>query len=185
MKHASLLLYLFALILFFPKAQAEDYNIFVGDYDGSYSAADGDVKKNRDLSVSIRQIKRGFNVGWSTTTFKNGKPKTKKYSIDFLESDRENIFAAAQKKNVFGGRDPLDPMKGEPYAWARLEGRKLSVFVLTIDDHGGYEMQTYDRTLVGDDNLEVGFTRIRNGEVLKKLEATLKRRSSDRQETDK
>ena len=76
-------------------------------------------------------------------------------------------------------------MKGEPYAWARVEGRKLSVFVLTIDTDGGYDIQTYDRTLTDDDNLELQFTRIRNGEVLRTVEAELTRVTAKREETDR
>ena len=53
MKHASSFLYLIALLLFFPDAYAEDYNTFVGDYEGTYTSADGDPKRNRDLNVSI------------------------------------------------------------------------------------------------------------------------------------
>lgn len=185
MKYAKLFLCLFALTLAIPKSYAADYSIFIGDFEGRYISADGDEKRNRDLSVSIRKIKKGLNIGWATTTYKNAKPKTKNYSIDFLESDRDNILSAAQKKNVFGGRDPLDPMKGEPYAWARIEGRKLSVFVLTIDADGGYEIQTYDRTLNDDNDLDLQFTRIRNGEVLRTLEAELLRTSADRRETDR
>ena len=168
-----------------PAVNAEEYDIFLGDYSGQYVPNDGDKKKVRDLSVKIRKVKRGLNISWATTTFKNNKPKRKNYSIDFLKTDRQHVYSAAQKKNVFGGRDPLDPMKGEPYAWARIEGRSLTVFVLTIAEDGGYELQTYDRILTADDTLEVQFTRIRNGEVITVLGATLARQSDDQLETER
>jgi len=184
MTYSRLLLYWIALALSLPTAYAADYDIFIGDYEGKYIPADGDKKSTRDLSVKIREVKDGLNVSWVTTAFKNNSKK-KKYSIDFLKTDRENIYQAAQKKNVFGGRDPLDPMKGEPYAWARMEDQTLSVFVLTITDDGGYEMQTYDRTLTEDKNLDVQYSRVRNGDVMKTLEVTLQRKTPGRPETDK
>ena len=185
MKYAGLFAYWIALVLSFHTAYAAEYDIFIGDYAGKYIPSDGDEKRIRDLSVKIDKVKGGLNISWATTTFNNKNPKRKKYSIDFLKTDREHVYSAAQKKNVFGGRDPLDPMKGEPYAWARIEDRSLTVFVLTIADDGGYELQTYDRILTVDDNLDVRFSRIRNGEVIKTLEVSLRRKSPGKPETDK
>ena len=116
-----------------------------------------------------------FNVSWKTTTFKHDEPKTKSYSIDFIESGREHIYKAAQKKNVFGGREPLDPLKGDAYAWARVDGPKLTIYALVITESGGFEMQTYDRILLGDNNLHLKFSRIRDGETLKTIDTNLYR----------
>ena len=183
--YSRLVLYWAALALTFSLAHAADFDIFVGDYAGKYISPDGDKKHYRDLNVKIREVKDGLNISWVTTTLKENKFKDKKYSIDFLKTDRENILKAAQKKNLFGGRDPLDPIKGEPYAWARIEGRTLTTFVLTITDDGGYEIQTFDRTLTKDDNLNVRFSRVRNGDVLRAVNVTLKRKEPGKPETDK
>ena len=115
-------------------------------------------------------------MAWKTTTFKKDVPKEKSYSIDFLETDREHIYEAAQRKNLFGGRDPLDPMKGDPYFWARIEEDKLTVFAMIVTDNGGYEMQTFDRVLMENNNLHLRFHRVRDGEVLKTIEAELIRK---------
>ena len=166
---------IFVLFMVFSVVSAADYDSFIGSYEGKYISPKGE-KHNRDLSVDIEEVDDGFNITWKTVTFKKDKAKEKTYSIDFLETDREHIYEAAQKKNLFGGRDPLDPMKGEPYAWARIEGNKLTVFVLIVTDDGGYEMQTFDRILTSDNNLEVKFSRIRNGEMFKAIETTLTRK---------
>jgi hypothetical protein len=185
MTQSRLLLCWIALVLSFPTAYAAEYDIFIGDYSGKYIPSDGDKKRIRDLSVKIRKVKGGLNISWVTTTYKKNKPKKKKYSIDFSKTNRKYIYEASQKKNVFGGRDPLDPMKGEPYAWARIKGRTLTVFVLIIADDGGYEIQTYDRILNEDNNLVVQFSRLRNGDVMRTLEVTLQRETPGRTETDK
>lgn len=183
--YSRLLLCWTALVLALPAAHAADYGIFVGDYEGKYISPEGDKNFDRDLSVKIREVKGGLNISWVTTVLKENERKNKKYSIDFLPTDRENIYRAAQKKNVFGGRDPLDPMKGEPYAWARIKGRTLTTFVLIIGDDGIYEMQTFDRTLTEDNNLEVRFSRVRNGQVMKAMNVALQRKTPGAKETDK
>lgn len=169
-------LIVFALTFITHSALAdEDYEPFIGEFAGKFVSEEDGVEKSRDLSVHVSETKDGFNVSWKTTTFKDGESKTKSYSIDFIDSDREHIYKAAQKKNVFGGREPLDPLKGDAYAWARVDGPKLTIYALVITENGGFEMQTYDRILLGDNNLHLKFSRIRDGEVLKTIDTNLYR----------
>lgn len=153
---------------------AEDMERFVGEYAGSaeISRADG-TTENRDMSVTIETGKDSFTVEWTSVTYKSdGRKKEKSYSIDFQPSDREGIFAAAMKRNVFGHSVQLDPMKGEPYVWGRVSGDTLTVFSMFVDDEGGYEMQQFDRTL-GDGGLLLEFTSTRNGQPQKSVSTFL------------
>ncbi|KAA3624928.1 MAG: hypothetical protein DWQ08_09835 [Proteobacteria bacterium] len=164
---------------------ASDYDRFVGEFTGMFIPVDAEKGEVRDLGVTIREINNGINISWVTTTFDDDAQKTKKYSIDFLETERENILKAAQRKNLFGGRDPLDPMKGEPFAWARINNETLSVYVMLITDDGGYELQTYDRTLTQNGDLVTQYSRIRNGALIRALKATLNRQSTEKPEKNK
>jgi hypothetical protein len=153
---------------------AADYDAFLGRYSGE-ATLDEDNATRRDLSVEIRESKNGFNVTWQTTTIrKDGDDKVKKYSIDFIPTERGGIYGAAMKTNVFGGREALDPLKGDPYVWARILGDTLTVHALIIDDEGDYEMQTYDRTLT-DYGMHLRFRRIHEGEPRRLIEARLVR----------
>lgn len=176
MRHVRLIPVVLISIFAVYAAQGADYDPFVGTYEGQYVSPDGDPKKNRDLSVEIKDISDGFNVSWETVTYRKDEPKSKSYSIDFIETDRPHIYVAAQKKNLFGGRDPLDPMKGEPYAWARIIDNHLTVHMLLVTHEGGYEMLTYDRILTDPNNLLVRFTRIEDGELAKTIEANCVRK---------
>ncbi len=157
------------------EAFAADYEKFVGTFEGDVAISDDEQELKRDLSVTIKRIDDGFQVNWTTTTIKSdGKEKSKSYTIDFTPSQREHIYRSAMKKNLFGGREPLDPMKGDPYVWAHIDGETLIVNALIINELGGYEMQTYERTLV-DDGMMLKFHRIRDGEALREIQAHLKR----------
>lgn len=154
----------------------EDLARFVGEYAGSaeITRADGS-SENRDMSVKIGPTKQGFTVEWTSVTYKSdGRKKEKSYSIDFQPSDREGIYAAAMKRNVFGHSVQLDPMKGEPYVWGRVIGDTLTVFSMFVDDQGGYEMQQFDRTLK-EGGLELEFTSTRNGQEQKSVTTFLER----------
>ncbi len=157
-------------------SQAADITPFVGDYTGSAEVVDADgTATPRDMSVSIHETRQGFNVSWSTTTYKaDGRIKDEKYSVDFQPSARSHVFSAAMKRNVFGHEVPLDPMAGEPFVWGRIEGDTLTVFSLFIDEHGGYELQQFDRTLA-EGGLNLSFSRFRNGEKSRSVETFLKK----------
>lgn len=164
---------LFAL---FAQVAMADVSDFVGKYSGSADVvyADGTSSK-RNMSVDISMTDDGFNVSWTSTTHKaDGRIKEKSYSIDFIPSDRPNVFAAAQKKNVFGHFEQLDPMKGEPFVWARVVENTMTVYSLFVNDDGGYEMQQFDRTLT-EAGLHLDFTRVRNGEQARSVSTLLTR----------
>ena len=153
---------------------AEDYERFIGDFRGKFTSEEG-ADHNRDLSVSIRGTDKGFNLSWATTTYKKNKKKTKSYSIDFVKSEREQIYQATQKRNASGAPEPLDPIKGDPYVWVRVDGNQFILYGMFMIEDGGYEMQTYDRTLLDDNVLRLKFSRVRNGETLKAVNADLYR----------
>lgn len=147
---------------------------FVGQYSGSAEVAQADgTKIPRDMSVKISETKDGFTVTWTSVTYRaSGKLSEKSYSIDFVPSGRGEVYAAAQKKNVFGHEVQLDPMKGEPYVWARIVAQTLTVYSLFVDTNGGYSLQQYDRTL-SEGGLELRFQNIRDGEILRAVETFL------------
>ncbi len=157
-------------------AWAAEITPFVGDYTGSASVVDADgTETPRDMSVSIHETGDGFNVSWTTTTYKgDGRVKEEKYSVDFQTTARPDVFSAAMKRNVFGHEVPLDPMNGEPFVWGRIEGSTMTVFSLFIDQNGGYELQQFDRTLA-DGGLDLAFSRFRNGVKSRSVETFLEK----------
>ncbi len=157
------------------RADEAALSAFFGNYVGRTISTAADGISERDLSVSIRSFEKGFTLDWTTITRNaSGKVKRKAYSINFLPSTRENIYAAAMRKNMFGGSVPLDPLKGEPYVWSRITGRTLSVYAMLVTEQGGYEMQVYERSL-SDSGLDLTFSRIRDGERLKQITGVLAR----------
>ncbi|MCX8953064.1 hypothetical protein OU790_06400 [Ruegeria sp. NA] len=179
LEKATVLFAVFALWLSVlgASARAADITPFLGDYVGSANVVDADgTSTPRDMSVSIFETKNGFNVSWQTTTYKlDGRVKEQQFSIDFVPSDRPDVFSAAMKRNVFGHEVPLDPMKGEPFVWGRIEGETLTVFSLFIDVDGGYELQQFDRTLA-EDGLNLSFSRFIDGQKSRSVETFLMKR---------
>jgi hypothetical protein len=151
-----------------------DISDFVGTYTGSaeVTSQDGTVLP-RDMSVEISATRDGFEVQWTSVTLRSdGRRSEKSYAIDFVPSDRDAVYAAAMRRNVFGHEVQLDPMKGEPYVWSRIEGETLTVYSLFVDEEGGYSLQQYDRTL-SEGGLDLRFQVIRDGEILRAVETFL------------
>jgi hypothetical protein len=148
---------------------------FFGEYEGESISETEDGLSARDLSVKIEPWRgQGFTVDWTTVIHAAGGTRRQSYSIDFQPSPRAGIYGSAMRKDLFGGKAPLDPLKGEPYVWARIDGDTLTVYSLLITEEGGYEIQEFDRTLT-EGGMRLDFTRIRDGEKLRTIKGTLKR----------
>ena len=155
-------------------AAPEDFAAFLGEYEGqAVSESDGEVRK-RDLWVKISPFENGFTVNWIAVTKRpNGKLKRKEYSIDFLPTRRANIFRSGERKDFFGNAVPMDPMKGDPFVWARIHDDTLTVHALHVLEDGGYEMQTYARRRIPE-GLSLKYSRVRDGENLRTVNGTLR-----------
>ena len=140
---------------------------FYGSWKGAGEAHSPDsyfAMNARDLDVRIEPKENGFSVAWTTVTYpgaetssgerSSAKVKRKSSAIDFLPSGKPSVFKAARAG---------DPLSGEAYAWARIKGQTLTVYLLNIDEDGAYVIQSYDRTLTGF-AMELTFTRIRDDE---------------------
>lgn len=157
-------------------AQETDRKIsdFYGAYTGQSISVKGEGLSARDLSVVIKPTKRGFNLRWTTVTHKkDGSASRKSYSIDFTKSPRKNIWGAAQRRDAFGNMQPINPLsEGDPFVWATVTGNTLTVYALLITETGGYELQTYARTLTAE-GMRLYFTRLQDGQQLKAITGVL------------
>ena len=143
-----------------PAGAAEPIDPFVGEFVGR-AGPGGDDQAARDANVSIAKDGDGFIVEWTTTShLKDGEVSRKTYAIAFRPTGRGAIYGSAMARNKFGGSVPLDPLKGEPFVWAKIEGKTLTVYALLITDDGDYDLQTYDRTLTPE-GLTLNFSRLR------------------------
>ncbi|WP_299567230.1 hypothetical protein [uncultured Sulfitobacter sp.] len=148
---------------------------FAGNYAGSAIFEFEDAWHTRELSTSIRATKKGFTVTWTSLTYRgDGRSKQKSYTVDFVPSTRDHIYKSAMATNRFGKPTPLDPLQGEPFVWARIERDTFTVYSLSINEIGEYELQEYHRTLVKD-GLNLLFRRVHNGVPEKEIRALLRR----------
>lgn len=148
---------------------------FYGKFAGVAVSDSGNGVTERDTSVEIRPFKRGFSVDWvSLIRKKDGSVKRKRHVVKFVPTSRPHIYESAMAVNMFGQTVPMDPMQGHPYVWAKIRGRTMTVYSMYITDTGSYEMQVYRRTLVPG-GLDLEFTRLRDGESVRRSTAALKR----------
>ena len=158
-------------------AEAQDSGIqrFFGSYAGEAVSESGDELDKRDISAEITPQGKGFKVKW-TVVIKRGsdKPRRVEYNIAFSPSKRPDIYSSQMRTDVFGNAVPLDPLAGDPYIWARIDGNKFWMYALFVTETGGYEMQTYERTLVPG-GMDLRYSRVRDGEVLRTVIGKLKK----------
>jgi hypothetical protein len=151
---------------------------FYGEWVGTaVSDTTGEIAP-RDIRAKIGAKDSGFSISWVLVIHKaTGKDKRSEFSVSFQPTKRPNIYSSAMRVDMFGNAVPLDPLRGDPYMWARIEGSTLIIYALIITDSGGYEMHTYERTLTPAGVMKLTYLRVVNGEVLRAVTGMLKRAS--------
>ncbi|RKZ35305.1 MAG: hypothetical protein DRQ37_06710 [Gammaproteobacteria bacterium] len=149
------------------QASSDPTDIFYGVYEGTAGATKSSGLSKPELKVVIRPRDKGFAVEWATVTKKaDGRTKRKNYAINFETTRRPNIYGSGMRRNMFGKAVPLDPLKGDPYVWAKIAGKTLTVYAMLVNDDGGYEMQVYERTRT-ESGLDLKFTRVSDGQPVR------------------
>ncbi len=177
MSHRFRAAWLAAVIFLLPAsgvAQDLPLNAFFGKFAGSGIAEDADSLyfgvTVRDLDVSISPEGSGFVVEWTSVIRAGGDPN----NPDVRRRTTRASFVPAKQPNVFKSPDGGQALNGEPVIWAYIKDNTLTVNVFVIRDDGGYEVQSYGRTLTAG-GVALEFTRIRDGEAVRKVEGRLVR----------
>lgn len=172
-------LFLFVVMVVLGYAQPgfaqSEFEKFFGRYVGSDMSDSTDMSETRSSDVAIKPYQEGFNVTWNTiSTRTNTKVKKSTFSINFRPSKQRGVYGSAMSKDMFGNEKPLDPLNGDPYVWAYISGDTLTVNSLLVAENGGYEIQTYERTLI-DGGMSLVFSRVQNGEIQKQFRGHMKK----------
>lgn len=160
----------FMLLLLVVPAAADTLTLpaFFGKFAGSGIAESYDnvyaPETVRDLDVVIAPSSSGaFSITWTTVVRKpSGEAKRKTDTLTFTPSGGTRYESAERR----------DPYSADGLAWAGIKERTLSVHILSIDTAGGYQLQTYARTLTGL-GMELEYTRKVDGEDKRVVKARL------------
>lgn len=122
----------------------------------------------RDLDVTIQPRNGGFSIEWTTIIRRGGDPKNPKVR----KKSQMMTFVPAGRKGVYKAINNGDPLSGQSYSWAYIEKTSLIIHIMSIDETGAYEMQSYTRTLEPT-GMAFLFERIRNDEPVRTVKGKL------------
>lgn len=162
------------LVMATLSARAADVPIsaFFGTWQGSGVAENADslyfAMTTRDFDVVVAPDGDGFTITWTTIIRSGGDPN----NPDIRRRQATLTFEPADRAGMFEATDSGNPVDGEVLSWARIVDNTLSVHQMTLNENGGFELTTYDRTLTGL-GMELDFRRIRDGEEVRKVTGRL------------
>jgi hypothetical protein len=166
------------LVLVIAPAGAADLKItdFYGHFEGSAKTSEGsnDPVENRGSDVEIQAEAAGFSVSWTTLQVKGEEAATsgteasvKTKTLTFKPSDSPGLWLATDNTAT------LTPGKG--FTWARILESTLVLNTVTLQPNGDYDLTSYERTLKTKDKMELRFTRWKNGNMVRRVNAELDR----------
>lgn len=172
---AAALLLLGGLLTLGPAALAAQnlpVEAFFGRYVGGGIASNEDslffAVTARDFDVTIAAAGRGFRIDWTSVIRGGGTPDKPR----IRRKSATKILLPTDRPSVFHGTKSGDPLAGKEMCWARITGRTLSVFLMTVDKGGVYELQQYDRSLSGS-GMDLVFRSWRDGDRLRTVKGKL------------
>ena len=153
-------------------AQQLPIDAFYGYFSGSGIAENSDSLyfgvTVRDLDVTIGPEGNGFYVEWISIIRGGGDPA----APNVRERNSRMSFELSARPGIFRALNTGSPLTGEVLAWASIANTTLTVHIMAIRDDGGYEINTYSRTLSGT-GMDLNFTSRRNGESIRTVEGRL------------
>ena len=173
-RHIPALLAACLMLLGSAAVRAQDLPIsaFAGTWQGSGVAENADslffAVTTRDFDVVIEEAGDGFTVTWTTIIHSGGDPddpdiRRREASLTFQPSDRPGVYEST---------DSGDPLEGGVLSWARITGNTLSVHQMALNDGGGFELTTYDRTITSL-GMDLDFRRLRDGQEVRSVTGRL------------
>ena len=166
-------LILVAIVSFARPTSAQEswLSDFIGHWKGvgisEQTSESGDFEyANRDLDIEIKPAEDGFSVSWTAALRNDGGSLIRKSArLEFREVN----------PGVFEAPDRADAALSHAHTWARLTTRSLVVYVFEIDEAGVYELSQYVRTLTAPGQMELGYTRQRDGRPVRSVIGRLAR----------
>jgi hypothetical protein len=147
-------------------ARAEDVQIaaFFGRFEGTGITEKLETRyygiTASDFNVEIGQAGVGFYVRW-TRVDRTGQDansqnvKREEQRLEFVPGGHSGTYRAAAPDSKVGGA----------FTWATVSGQSLTISQMAVDEAGGIELQTYERTLT-DLGMTLEASRVRNAEQL-------------------
>lgn len=147
---------------------------FFGHYSGGGIASNADslyfAVTARDFDVTFAPAPggRGFRVEWTSVIRRGGTPG----KPDIRRRSTTKTLLPTANPAVFHGKESGDPLAGKELCWARIDGNTMSVFLMTVDADGIYELQEYNRKLTGS-GMDLVFRSWRDGDRLRTVTGKL------------
>jgi hypothetical protein len=142
---------------------------FVGDWRGvevdSRGAPPEIDTSIEDLNVRITLDGKGFRIE-GLTIGRMGRPA----EATFAPTGQPGVYAfdpggSSLFSSLFADPATGNPLEGDILLWSRLDGATLHIYALSIDDHGGFDLEHSTGTLEGDTMVVQSVVHMEDGRV--------------------
>ncbi|HRE60894.1 MAG TPA: hypothetical protein PL096_07260 [Micropepsaceae bacterium] len=151
-------------------AAAPFFGEWIGAADSSSTDPDAVNEGMRDIGIEIKAHDGdGFTIHWSMAGRTARDPRGREARLRDT-----TVSFKPQAGNIYHMDPDADVAAGETHYIARLEGQSLTITAFATLEDGKTELQTWRRTLTAD-GMTLEFTRVVDGELVRKATGTLVR----------
>ncbi len=145
---------------------------FLGTFVGDAELVDlvrGTVQERDVVTVVQRHGERGFRIDWQSVIRIDGRRDVPGVRLVLrtaaFEPSGGGYFLQSPDYDPFRVRETLEPMAGDPMAWATIDGDELDLYVFALTDEGLAELQHHRRRLTPD-GMELIYQGVVDGRIV-------------------
>lgn len=154
-----------------PRKIEDFYGEFIGEGATLTDIGETPSPNDRAANVVISPEGSGFKVEWTTMRTREPVSEAQRSTVKWAEL----TFGAADAKGVWYEMSNEGMGGGKPFIWARIDDDTLVITTVILREDGSYDLTSYERKLKSKDDMELTFTRFRDGEIVRRAKADLKR----------
>ena len=122
---------------------------FLGQWKGDQVLLEAESLPSDALDLKVRSDANGFRISWhDLSTSSADSSRTNKVNARFRPTGRPGVYEFVEEPGsfltrMFASPSTGNPLEGETLLWARVADFTLTVYGMTVEPNGGFNLDRY------------------------------------------
>ncbi|MGI9487526.1 MAG: hypothetical protein ACR2RF_16935 [Geminicoccaceae bacterium] len=122
---------------------------FLGKWKGDQVSSETESLPSDALDLQVQSDRNGFRISWrDLSTGSSGGPGAQKVNAHFQRTGRPGVYEYVEESGsfltrMFASPSTGNPLEGETLLWARVGDLTLTVYSMSVEPNGGFNLDRY------------------------------------------